>query len=152
VSYTNTLPTNKDKVRLLIGDTDTSAEMLVDNEINAVLALQPTVTFAAAACADAIAAKYARKVDLSIGATSVSLSQRAEAFRDLAARLRAGGAGSLPGGDGTGVPGVSMFVGGTSVAVNDTHADDADEVPPSFGIGMDDAPGTASPLTKWGTP
>jgi hypothetical protein len=136
----------KDRVRFLVGDTVVTDEYLTDTEINAVVAGQPVPTWAAAACAEAIAAKLARKCDLTIGATSISLSQRAEAYRDLAARLRAGGGGLLPGGDGTGVPTAgAAFVGGLSRTERDSLAADSDLVPPSFGVGIDDHPSVAGP-------
>jgi len=133
-------------VRFLIGDTISTAQLMQNEEINAVLAYQPSPVYAAAACADALGARFSRDADLSIGATSVSASQRAAGFHRLADRLRAGGAGNLPGGDGTGVANVSMFVGGLSIAGNDALAEDDDTVKSQFAVGQDDNPSTPNGL------
>ena len=127
-------------VRFLVGDVDSSNPILTDSEILAITTLQPVITYAAAAAADTIAARYAIQVDTAIGRTRISLSDRFDHFKQLADRLRET-AGDLPGGDGTGIPTVSMFVGGISVSANEAMADDTDRVQPSFTIGMDDNPG-----------
>lgn len=145
MSYSgNPAANTKDLVRFLLGDTTNVAatEFLTDAEINAVLAIQPNPVWAAAACADAIAGKVSRKVDKSIGKTSVKLSQQVDAFRKLADRLRAGGAGSLPGGDGSANPAGGVFIGGATISENDSIHEDTDLVQPSFSIGQDDIPGT----------
>jgi hypothetical protein len=140
----NPASSTKDLVRFLIGDTESSAEFLSDAEINAVVALQPNPVWAAAACADAVAAKVSRKVDKSIGKTSVRLSQQVDAFRKLADRLRKGGAGSLPGGDGSGNPAGGVFIGGVSIAEGESIRQDTDINQNSFSVGQDDMPGTGN--------
>ena len=87
--YAPTPPTPKDRVRLLLGDTDGSDELLTDAEIEALLALTPDPQLAAAAGAEALAARFGRRVDTSLpGGVRIAFSQRAEAFRLLAHRLR----------------------------------------------------------------
>ena len=49
MSYTDTLLTDRDWVRFLIGDTDTANEKLSDNEIDAVVAENPNNKYCAAA-------------------------------------------------------------------------------------------------------
>jgi hypothetical protein len=115
--------------------------MVTDTEIDFVLTAQPSVTFAAAACAEACAAKYARQVSMTIGATSVQAQQRTDALMALAARLRAGGAGVLPGGDGSGSPTMTMAVGGLSYAERDSFRQDADRIQPPVSLEQDDKPG-----------
>jgi len=133
-------------VRLFVGDTNAAIPILTDGEIEAVLSLQPIVTYAAAACADLIAARFSRDVDMAIGKTRISLSQKADAYRTLADRLRSA-AGDLPGGDGTGIATASMFVGGTSVdAREDLLYEDSDRIKPQFTLGQDDNPGTDNHL------
>lgn len=134
-------------VRLFVGDTNESTAMLTDGEIQAILSLQPILTYAAAACADIIAARVARDVDMAIGQTKIDLSQKSEAYRALADRLRMT-AGDIPGGDGSGVPTVGMFVGGLSVSQReDLLYRDSDRVKPQFTLGQDDNPGTFNGLT-----
>ena len=128
-------------VRFLVGDVDSNNPILTDSEILAITNIQPVITYAAAAAADIIAARYAVQIDTTIGRTKVSLSQRFEHFKSLADRLRES-AGDLPGGDGTGQPTVGMFVGGISISEEKALADDADRIQPSFSIGMNDNPGT----------
>lgn len=133
-------------VRMLIGDTRSEAPILTDSEIAVVLSLQPVITYAAAACADIIAARFARDVNMSIGETSIDLSQKIKAYQALADRLRQH-AGDLPGGDGTNVATASMFVGGLSIdARNDLLYADSNRIKPQFALGMDDNPGTVNHL------
>jgi len=84
-----------DEVRFLIGDTDTDKQLISDEEIAYNLTLVSGVNppdsgnyLSAAYCADGIAARSARSVDKSIGDLSLSYSQQASAFRDLADKLR----------------------------------------------------------------
>ena len=56
-SYDTSLPTNKDKVRVSIGDTDSSDQQLSDEEINALLTVHGSVRSTAIAVARMLAAK-----------------------------------------------------------------------------------------------
>lgn len=133
-------------IRLFIGDTNASDPLMTDSEIQAIVGLQPILTYAAAACADIIAARVSRDVDMAIGATRISLSQKADAFRQLADRLRKT-SGDLPGGDGSGIATASMFVGGLSVDQReDLLFRDSDRIKPQFVTGQDDNPGTVNGL------
>jgi len=76
-----------DRVRFLVGDTDTSDELLLDAEI-AHLLLEHGVAYAPAEGATAIAAKLSRKVDYATGSARYSLSQRVTHYRALALELR----------------------------------------------------------------
>jgi hypothetical protein len=65
-TYTSTLPTNKDHIRWLVGDTDVTDAQLSDEEITAVLTEQTATGsalkyYAAAACLGAIRSKLAGK-------------------------------------------------------------------------------------------
>lgn len=131
----------KDLVRFLIGDTISTRPLLKDAEILAVLSYQPSPAWAAAACADAIANLFSSKVDKAIGKTSIKLSQQAEAYRKMADRLRAGGPGNLPGGDGSGERVGGIFVGGVDVAENEAIREDDSIEQVSIRIGQDDNPG-----------
>ena len=63
MSYDSTLPSNRDWVRFLIQDTDTTAHLITDDEIDAVLADQiatgeATKYYAAADCLSVLLAKW----------------------------------------------------------------------------------------------
>jgi hypothetical protein len=78
-----------DAVRLELGK-EQSLTLLTDNEIEYNLARANGNTLLAAAyCAETIAGYYAGMVDKSMGGSSVSLSQKAEAWRKKAAALLA---------------------------------------------------------------
>lgn len=97
--YSNTLATPRDRVRFAIGDTDTTSQLVQDEEIAAYVpggaAGQATETLAAAAICESIAAKLGRLVDISEGSASAKLSQQAQSYRDRAAELRSSGSSSL---------------------------------------------------------
>lgn len=65
-SYDSALPTNRDHVRFLIGDTDTSAPKLQDEEIDAVIEAETATGaalkyYAAARCLSVLYARWAGK-------------------------------------------------------------------------------------------
>jgi hypothetical protein len=139
-SYTPGSGTDRDRVRFMVGDTVNLNHLVENEEIDDILSIQPVLSYAAASTADAIAAHFAREADLSIGATSISLSQKAEAYRKLADRLRKSGAGDIPGGDGTGIATLGMRVGGISRAERNNFKSDPDVIQPNFSIGQTDYP------------
>jgi len=127
-TYTDSPQTEpRDEVRLLVGDTDSTAPLpLTDAAVAYHLAnAGGSALGAAAAAAAQLAGHYARQVDTSNGALSVGASKRAEAFRALAATLarRASVAGMSRG----------MLIS-------------ADQPPAQFEIGQDDLPGSARSL------
>ena len=94
-SYTgNPGSSAKDAIRFLIGDTDTTDQLLSDEEI-AWLNLEQTgsatstddLYYTAHYACHSIAAKLARLADKSIGGLSVSLSQKANAYLTQAKEL-----------------------------------------------------------------
>lgn len=88
-SYTgNPADSDKDYVRFLIGDTISADELLQDEEIIAVLGVESNVTLAAAIAAESIAAKFSREADTTMGKTRLAHQQKAEAYLELAKRLR----------------------------------------------------------------
>jgi len=118
-----------DAVRFLIGDTDSLASALSDAEIT--FALDQTaenVTLAAALCARALAARYARMVDTKFETVETRYSQLRANYEALARQLtadakRAGGMG-LP------------VAGGISNADVDSVDSDTDRVRPFFRDGL----------------
>ena len=78
-----------DRVRLLCGDPAGEAQVLDDGAIYFLLGEHSGDKYAAAAAAaDAIAARYASRVDVRVGILSSSDSQLATQFRQLALDLR----------------------------------------------------------------
>lgn len=94
MSFSDTLETQLDQARFLLGDTtnDPSTELLTDDHIDAVLALyafNPAVAF----MAEGLAARFAQKVS-SVGlpgGLSASWAERVKNWKDIAAQMRAGG-------------------------------------------------------------
>lgn len=126
------------KVRLMIGDTDSSRQQLQDEEIDYVLTQETSPTLAAAACCDLLAAKYAYLVNTENSELRVSAAARFKHYQDLADRLREGGAGTIPL-DGS-LTLADMYVGGASRSDKQALAENSDIVQPSFSIGQDDFP------------
>lgn len=143
---------NKDRIRFMIGDTNglvagtVTKAFLDDDEITLVATDQPILSYAAAACADAIAAKlYAEMDQVDIGKTSV-VKRRAQNFEKLAEKLRRA-PGNMAGGDGSGRVVATMHVGGQNKADSEDLLTDSTVVQPSFVTGMDD-----NPLASLSTP
>lgn len=91
MSYDDTLPTDLDKARALLGDT-ASTELLTDDHIEAVLALY-AFNGGVAFLAQELATRYAQKpgsVSLPSG-LSVSWAERVKTWLALAQQMRAGG-------------------------------------------------------------
>lgn len=82
-----------DEVHLLAGDTDGTDPLLQNEEIEYLLSLYPKPAgkpayLAAAAACDAIAAKFARRAQRSVGSLSIAAQQQYEHYVQEAARLR----------------------------------------------------------------
>lgn len=86
--YDPSLPTDRDRVRRLIGDVS-ATPLLADSEIDWVLGRFADLDRAAAECADLIAAQFAPGVRMSVGDQSVDAHQRFAHYTELAKRLRA---------------------------------------------------------------
>jgi len=113
---------DKDTVRFLVGDTDADAPEISDEEVLWLLTQEVSPSQAAARGADTLVAKYAKLVDRSIGAASISASQRYEHYRTTAGSLwgAASSTSTMP------------FAGGISVASKTEIASDTSLVEPAF--------------------
>lgn len=92
-TYIDPTTGRKDEVRAMIGDTVTADPLLQDEEIENFLTRFPPVIdkppwLAAAASCDAIAGRYARKVQQTIGSLSRAAQQAYEHYRQMAADFR----------------------------------------------------------------
>lgn len=116
-----------DRVRFEVGDTDCDNAALTDEEIAVFVDEGGDTLLAASKAAEALAAKYAIRVDESIGGTSKSYSQLSEHYTQLAVRLRRR-AGASP----TPVVGVAPYAGGLSDDEKSTDRIDTDLIQPTF--------------------
>jgi len=136
-SYSNTLATNLDRVRFLLGDTVEATAKFQDEEITGLLSLGNDPVAAAVTCCYARASKLAEQVDVTMGRTRESTSQAAKAWMDLAKRLQESGGSMLPGYGGE----VAGWVGGASKAEVEALESNTDRIQDMFGVGMHDYPG-----------
>jgi hypothetical protein len=125
----------RDAIRFLVGDTDTTDQLLTDEEIAWVnteasgSATGLTALYdAASRCCITIAAKMAREADKQVGDLSVSMSQRAKAYREQAQSLKALSAreGGVP------VP----YAGGITISDKEIDLENSDLVRGSFRTGQ----------------
>jgi hypothetical protein len=79
---------DRDKVRFLIGDTDTNDQLLQDGEIDYLITLKGSAEGAAYQACATLMAKYAREVDYAIGPEKAQASQRLENFKKVMESLR----------------------------------------------------------------
>jgi len=115
---------DRDTVRFLVGDTDTTNQIVSDEEIAWALA-QESVYSAAATVCDAISAKYARDVDTYLDRdVRANLSQASRAYASKARELRVKARSKIA------VP----YCGGISSSVKTTYEQDSDRVIPSFKV------------------
>lgn len=121
-SYDPNLSTDRDRVRFLIGDTDTNDQLLSDEELDYLLTQYSVYEAAAVAC-EAIAAKYARKADKEVGDLSIKWSQVSDQYTKKAQELRKQAKVSNPA-----VP----FAGAISISQKETVEADADRTIPAF--------------------
>lgn len=76
-----------DAIRFLIGDTESGDRQVTDQEIGYMLAQYPNSYECAARICKALAAKYARCIDKSVGPLSRSFSQKFQHYSELADSL-----------------------------------------------------------------
>lgn len=80
---------DKDLVRFLCGDTDSTMPLLTDEEIQYLLSVKANAQKAAQAACQRILAKLAREVDYTIGPERVEASQRLANYKELLQTLTA---------------------------------------------------------------
>lgn len=76
-----------DKIRLMIGDTDSADWLLSDDEVDYFIDATSDLNVAAAAAAEAIAAKFARGYNFTTDGQSFNRSERVEHYMQLARNL-----------------------------------------------------------------
>ena len=123
MSYDPNLPTDKDKVRLLIGDTDDTLEFLCDTEIDFFVTEEPTIQIAASRAALAVAAQLAKDTDYRFSTLWQDAADAYNHFIALAKQLEEGVTENL-----SGIQFVSPISGSDDCALGE----------PQFRIGMHD--------------
>lgn len=126
MAFTYVVSTNRGKVRLLIGDTDSNNVLLQDDEIDFFLSeSNDNVYLAASYAARSISGKFSREADTTVESVSKSYSQRSRQYSQLAAQLEAQSKrvrGSIP------TPAIS----GISKDAINTQREDEDRVQGKF--------------------
>lgn len=115
--YDLDLPTDKDKVRLLIGDTDPNDPLLSDTEIQYFVDGQGSLGRAASEACRAIAGMFARNMSQSIGGLSADFSAKYRQYLGMADELAASSDQSDT---------VSPYISGYSKAAKETEHGDSD--------------------------
>lgn len=126
----------KDQVRFLISDTNSTDVQLQDEEILWLLEVEPNVYYAAARAAETIAATFTQEVTVSADGMSFSGKDLTSNYLDLADRLRA--MAKFRGRMG------HPYVGGISHAERDKDDADSDLIKTHFRSGGMDHPQTDS--------
>ena len=119
-----------DEVHFLTGDTDATDPLLQNEEIEQLLVMFPKpdgkpAWLAAAAGCDAIAAKFGREMDRSVGSLQQSAAQKYDHYVALAQQLRVAyatqGAGIIPSAALRVVPAVPRLGGGGATVLGDSR-------------------------------
>lgn len=113
---------DRDQVRFLIGDTDTTDQQLSDEEIDFLITNEGNAVGGAVAAVRAILAKYARLTDKSVGDLRLSYSQRKGAYESLLRSLERRRA----------LRKATPFAGGITKTDKDSQEDDTGRVTPAF--------------------
>ena len=124
----NPAASSLDQVRFLIGDTDTSDQLISDEEILWSITNNGSAYAAAIQCCSAIIAS-GRLTDKRVGDLQIFKSQRVNQYQQLIAELkRRLATGAIP------------YAGGISKADKLGVVNDSDRVEPAFRIGLHDNP------------
>lgn len=123
-------------VRALFGDIINNDQLVPDELISSAVTATGNNYLAAARMAEHLAMRFSREADTTVndgsGASRTkSLSQRASAYRIMAAELRTS---ATSGENIAAMP----YCGGISIADKDTREGDTDRVAPAFTVGMYD--------------
>ena len=133
------ITTDRDILRLEIGDTNPDRPLFADDELDVFLARYPgRVLVAAADACDSLAIRFARDFDFKWKDQSFSRSQMSARYAALAKDLRKRAAGNA-----------APFFGGGSQARKDALAQDPDRTQPAFRRGQfTPAPPRAAPRRR----
>lgn len=136
-TYTHSPTTSdRDAVRLTLGDTDSGDPLLYDTEIDYYLTQGGSVVQASVLGCEAILARLARRVNVTVKGVSKDLTDQYTHYEALLPRLRRQATRG----------GITLFAGGISKADAEARRSDEDRQPPFFtrdtfrvdGTGSDD--------------
>ncbi len=122
---------DKDQIRLMVGDTDTSDQLMQDEEITYFVTTYTTVGSAAVAVARAILSVFARQVTKAVGDLRINASDRYKAYAEHIANLEELALASDP---------YQIYVGGQSFDEINSDLRDIDLPQGRFAVGMHDYP------------
>ena len=114
--------TDRDHVRFMIGDTDSTDKLLYDKEIEFLISQAGNVYSAAVEGCKRIAALYAKYANESVGQVSISHDQKSQHYYKLAETLKRDYVNTLA------IP----YAGGISTSDKETYEEDDDRVKPAF--------------------
>lgn len=123
-SYDDSLPTDRDKVRFRIGDTDSEEELLSNETLDALLVIRDDVVLASIDAVQAILAKFAREIDRQALGLGGPRSQKTTHYENLLKVLRAEADKGSTG----------VFYGGATIAEKDAALADTTKPRPPFRI------------------
>lgn len=126
---TTTATGRRNSVRLLVGDTDTTDQLVQNEEITFGLSqTNDNIYYAASWVCRVVAAKFSRMVDTTLdGALSSKYSTRAKQFQQLATQIEAQGKK-------TSGKSLGAFGGGLLLSDMQNANEDTDRVKPAFSI------------------
>lgn len=113
----------KDALRVLLGDTDSTDQLLSDEELQYFADQWSNIYQAAAAASKAIAGRFARFMDKEVGDLKIAYSQRYAHYSNLCDEFTAQGTSMLT---------VAPYAGGISKADKETNQSNTDRVAPDF--------------------
>lgn len=89
-SWNDTLPTDRDRLRALIGDTAADAWLLSDSHLDAVLSLKGSLLAAVGFCCDELIARFAQQpVRTSSQGELIDFGERIAVWRQISAQAKA---------------------------------------------------------------
>mgnify|MGYP003124347246 CR=1 FL=1 len=137
-SFSESLSTNLDKVRLKLGDTDTNDQILQNETINALLAEHnDDVDLATISCCRAIIAKFNRTIDRNAAGMTANRSIIVDNYRELLSELLRANRGNAG----------ARYSGSFSRDRQEIIEDDSDFMLPFARSGEWDYPGTGENMT-----
>ena len=123
-SYDDSLPTDRDKVRFRIGDTDSEEELLSNETLDALLVIRDDVVLASIDAVQAILAKFAREIDRQALGLGGPRTQKTTHYENLLKVLRAEAEKGSTG----------VFYGGATIAAKQAALADTTKPRPPFRI------------------
>ena len=115
-SYSDSLSTDRERLRFRIGDVDTNEQLLSNETLDALLTARGDPILAAIDAVEGILAKFAREIDRQALGLGGSRSQKTQFYRDLLQELRAQAARGT----------TSAFFGGGSISEKESIQSDSD--------------------------